>query len=415
MNAIPRLNSFASREFAATSHFTVYGALTGFMSGAFVGSLCGMAASMIGHYLFYLVILFPVVIGLAIGAVIGNSIEFTKLRDPVTSAGAAFVAAVFAAIAVHVTNFSFFQSELNLAPAEELEIARNISFYEENRQALNKGTADLLDLLKADPLYLKALQVESIADFLDYEATVGMELKSSKTGAGRKGVNLGYVGTCIYWLAEIGIMAYVAIPLVWRRAKRPFCEQCDQWHSATKLGMCQGKGKNVADLFRRGRQHEISTIADERNLTSFHMMRCPGCGSPGSPILQINRISVANGVMKDHPLAHFCLNDEQAAQVTAWLESESQQNVNPASSFPETTRQPGSNPKSPSRMDSPANDEVTRYMQELLARQSARGDGATVDEQKLMNEVRELANDASMASAHSTQGEPSGLRNPATR
>ena len=403
MNAITRLNSFTSREFAASNHFTVYGAMTGFMSGAFVGSLCGIAAAMIGHYLFYLVLLFPVVIGLAIGAVIGKSIEYTKLRDPVTSAGAAFVAAVFAAIAVHVTNFSFFQSELALAPAEELEIARNISYYEENRQALNRGTADLLDLMKADPLYLKALQVESIADFLDYEATVGMELKSSKTGAGRKGVNLGYVGTCIYWLAEIGIMAYVAIPLVWRRAKRPFCEQCDQWHSATNLGMCLGKGKDVADLFRRGRQHEISTIADERNMTSFHMMRCPGCGSPGSPILQINRTSVVNGVMKEHPLAHFCLNEEQAAQVMVWLVSRNEAQA-PAAT-PHAAVKPGSTVSGANlrnQSQGQANDEVARYMADLLARQSSRRESDAHEEQKLNTGVRQLADEASRAASQSS-------------
>jgi hypothetical protein len=413
MSSAQTLTSFATREYTSDNRFTACGALTGFVSGALVGSLCGIAAAMIGHYLFYLVFLFPVVIGLAIGAAIGKSIDFTKLRDPVASAGAAFSAVVFAALAGHVTDYSFFQNELALAPARELEIARNVDYYEENRQALDAEGVLILDLIKSDPLYLKGLQVDSITDFLDYEATMGIELTSSKAGAGGKGINLGYTGTCLYWLAEIGIMISVAIPLVWRRAKRPFCEKCDQWHRSTNLGLCQGKGSVIADLFRNARQPEITAIADEKNATSFHLLRCPGCGSANSPVLQINRISVVNGTMHDHPLAYFCINDEQAAQITSWLDGNNPSQPTPVVSV--TTRQPATSPARPSQTSASGDDEVSRYMAELLARQSAKSESVSYHEQQVMSDVRKLADEAGQAASQAQAGTPSNQGNQATR
>lgn len=404
MSTIQTLTSFATREYVPDHRFTVYGALTGLVSGALVGSLCGIAAAMIGHYLFYLVFLFPVIIGLAIGASIGKSIDFTKLRDPVTSALGAIAAAVFAALAGHVTDYSFFQNELALAPAREVEIARNINYYEENRQALNAESVLILDLIKSDPLYVKGLQVDSIMKFLDYQATAGIELTSTKAGAGGKGINLGYTGTCIYWLAEVGIMISVAVPLVWRRAKRPFCEKCEQWHSATKLGLCQGKGSVVADLFRKARQPEISAIADEKNATSFHLLRCPGCGSADSPIVQINRISVVNGTMHDHPLAYFDITDDQAAQITGWLEALNPSQSDPAS--PATSCQPATGHSQTSQATASRDDEVSRYMAELLARQTSRGESGTRCEQKLNTEVQKLVDEAGRAATDSSAESP---------
>src|SRR5262249_30769619 len=61
-----------------------------------------------------------------------------------------------------------------------------------------------------------------------------------------------YVGSYIYWLVELAIMAGIALGVTASHAARPFCALCGRWKEAKQLGVIKLAGPTGLELFRSG-------------------------------------------------------------------------------------------------------------------------------------------------------------------
>src|SRR5262249_8509816 len=141
----------------------------------------------------FLVIVFPLLIGLGEGGACLVGIRVGKLRHPALACVLGIFGGILTMFFVHFFFFLFF------------------------RNAIAPGTA--------------------FARFLNDLASVGVTI--SRTTGGGSGMNLGYVGTWIYWIVEVLIVAGVSGAFCWIWARRPFCTRCNTWKTSRVLGTVQ--------------------------------------------------------------------------------------------------------------------------------------------------------------------------------
>ena len=90
---------------------------------------------------------------------------------------------------------------------------------------------------------------------------VGVTISSTRGGGNDKGMTLGYAGSYIYWLIELGLMAGFAAAIPAVRAGQPFCARCDGWKTQHKLGVLFLGRDAARDYLESG---ELWRLADPR-------------------------------------------------------------------------------------------------------------------------------------------------------
>ncbi|HMP17208.1 MAG TPA: hypothetical protein PKD72_09315, partial [Gemmatales bacterium] len=96
----------------------------------------------------------------------------------------------------------------------------------QNMQA--QGPIDWRQVPKAEREHMRRFaQVTNFMEYLDARAHEGVELK--RGGGQGKGFNLGYVGTYLYWHAEIGLVAGLIIAMTRKPTRDPFCTITQAW------------------------------------------------------------------------------------------------------------------------------------------------------------------------------------------
>jgi hypothetical protein len=263
----------------------------------------GWVVSFIGRW-FYLILLFPLMIGGIVGVVGMGAIRLGKVRSPWMAGVAGFLAGCVAMLSMHYFDYLTFRAtvEADIPARERAEI-----------EALRP--ADLAKLAPDERARRKeeqrALRVKSFPAYMDYQATNGVTINRVGHG-GDRGINLGYIGSCIYWGVEVLIVAGLAFIIMQGAAARPFCPECNEWKQARKLGTLTFRAGDAggAQLLAALGSGEVARLVDYSPSAGegpLHLTAavCPKCGGGGPVDVKLqHRYKTAKNEEKTQDLLH---------------------------------------------------------------------------------------------------------------
>ena len=217
------MSRFSPEDYKAEGGFTLLGVpvLLAALCAAAVG--LGWLASFIGQW-FYLIAVFPIGIGVGlagVGLLVG---QLVKMRNPLIAGLFGMIGSAVALVAMH---------------------------YFDYQRVIAEGPVP---------------GVDSLLNYLHASATVGVTINGGHGGKG--GINLGYIGSWIYWGAELVLVALMATFGMVAAAAEPFCSACNSWKKERKLGQLNPREGDVAALLREGeierlKNHDPSPIQGE--------------------------------------------------------------------------------------------------------------------------------------------------------
>lgn len=221
--------------------------------------LVGYVVSFIAQW-FYLVVLFPFFIGAMLGGVGMFFIKVGKLRNPLLAGIAAGLSGVMAMGTMHFADYQRFLDNVHqkIAIVDRGELEKRISF----------------------------------ARYIDFMATEGVTI--SRTGHNDKGMNLGYVGSYIYWLVEMAIVAGVAWAMMRKAAAAPFCVDCNSWKNERPLAMVTVPTEDMAvRAIQEGDVVSLMQCAGPVQPVGLLLKTavCPHCGAEGEVDVALERVT----------------------------------------------------------------------------------------------------------------------------
>jgi hypothetical protein len=208
-------------------------------AAAVVGLLFGLL-----HGVFYLVFLFPVFMGGAVGLIGAALARPGKLRNPGVAAGIGVVGGVAVMAFMHLV--------------EAWRVGLGFDLFE----------------------------------YLDLYARVGVTI--GKPGQSGSGMNLGYVGSWIYWGVETAISACVGAVAMQAWLGRPYCPDCDAWKRPVPLGMIDVPTPQAVAAVVEG---DAAALLPRRGPETKQGLRltahvCPTCEGTGDVEITLTEVGV---------------------------------------------------------------------------------------------------------------------------
>lgn len=264
------------RRFKADGGFTLAGVLMLTALSVVAATLLGAVAHFAGRF-FYLIALFPIAMGLGVGAACGLAVRRGKMRNWLVVVPLAALAAVAAGLTMHYCDYAYFMSQKDYDP----EIDNVVDHFEEYKATYNQQPANIqqfVNHINQNPNDLAFFRARSLPSYLHYMATEGVTL----TKAGRsKGVNLGYVGSFIYWGVELLIIAGMAVVISKAATCEPYCLQCDRWKESRTVGSLDISAETALATLESGDLtglHGLGTHHEDGPLL-LSIWVCPNCGA----------------------------------------------------------------------------------------------------------------------------------------
>lgn len=202
------MNTYQPEKHCSDGGFRLIGLPLLFGSLFVAAAGLGWLASFIGQW-FYLIFLFPFGIAVSlviVGAKIG---QWTHLRNGVIAG----VAGTFAGV-VSITSMHYFDS---------------VRFFD---------NPDVKQVFAALP---PEMRPDTFPQYMDMMATQGVSI-----GRGGGGLNLGYVGSWIYWGVEMLLVTGMTFFALIGGAQEPYCSSCERWKVYRLLGTLQEKRGGLA-------------------------------------------------------------------------------------------------------------------------------------------------------------------------
>jgi hypothetical protein len=222
----------------------------------------GYAVSWVRQW-FYIILLFPFLIGVVLGVVGAIGIYLGNIRNLPLATFAGLFGGCLAILSVHYFDYERFLAK----PVQE------------KADPAKKG---LVRVVQANP------RDATFFDYLDQRARKGIPVHFR-----RLHFNLGYVGSYIYWIVEVLIVAILVVAIMRGCAADPFCAQCQSWKEKRTLGTLTMAPETAVHIFTEG---EVVRLADhdfphgegQINITAWV---CKDCG-PGAPVdLKVDQVT----------------------------------------------------------------------------------------------------------------------------
>ena len=265
------------------------GLVTLAMTASVAAIVIGLLAGFISQW-FYLIILFPILMGGAIGAAGSFGVKKGKVRMPLVCGGAGFLAGCLAVLAMHYYEYHSFETAMQQVPDGVRMVAKNFDKFQASRDELPPEIKQLVEEIGKDPETRQALAISGFMEHVDFKAKQGVTL--SKAGQGGKGLNLGYIGSYIYWFAELILIAFVSYSVTHSAATQPFCVECENWKNAERLGRFSSTSEAARAALESGNLAEFAAgIGDGGDLYPT-VFRCSKCLSHAPIELQLTRVTV---------------------------------------------------------------------------------------------------------------------------
>ena len=224
------------------------------------GLILGLIVSVVAQAI-YLVVIFPVLMGLAVGAVGAALVKYGKVRGPVAVATASMLAAAFTMLGLH------------------------IGVYVRWLHEMDKQVPGIMARGLTDPMIF--------ARFTDRRAVEGVTIGHG--GRGGNGMNLGYVGSYVYWLAEAGFVGFIAFGLMRTAAQRPLCDLCQGWKKEHTVGcLPDGPTDVVAGTLLEGHLLTLLQHTEQSGRTGLILKAatCADCGPRSTVDVALVQVSL---------------------------------------------------------------------------------------------------------------------------
>jgi hypothetical protein len=156
--------------------------------------------------------------GLASGFVIHSVVTSQKIRSPFVVIVAGLFATAIVYGSMHTADYFKFRSVLS----EEIQ---NQVIAEYGQEAEKAEVQAFIDYI-----LVEETGVPGFVGYIFLSAKEGVSISSVGPGSmgDDSGINLGAF-TWVYWLVEIGIIAWASIDTGYKKTKELFCEHCDAW------------------------------------------------------------------------------------------------------------------------------------------------------------------------------------------
>lgn len=267
---------------------------------AITGAVLGYAVHWIARYV-YLIVIFPVLIGVAMGAIGGRMVTLGRIRNAWLAGFAGFVGGVLAMFMSHYFDQQQFRREVLRTDvlSQLMELTPD-----KRAQVLVLLPPGVRAQAERD---LRA--ADSVLGYLDREAYYGVRIGDvgGTSEVGTRPLNLGYVGSYLYWIIETLIVAIITYFMVLEPTKVPYCVNCERWKSGNVLGFFTDPPGDVAaavesgDLARIQRSNPTQDITDLR--LSAHA--CDTCMEAGDADLKLEFFTIdEHGQSKAKIVAH---------------------------------------------------------------------------------------------------------------
>jgi lysine biosynthesis protein LysW len=243
-----KLPRFETEPYQVTGGVNLVGACILFSFTIPAALLCGFLLSFIGQW-FYLILLFPGAAALGVVALGFVGVQTGKVHSPLTAGLIGALAGIATMLAMHYFDYLRF-----------------------------------LGLLQAQA---PGFPAPGLFGFIDARAQAGVVLAGK---GGGQGMNLGYVGSYIYFAVELLFVVAICGAAIYGFARAPFCTACNSWKKERTLGgftlPVRGKAPETCDAakaaFSKGDVTMLINEDPEREgehvsfvLTAFE---CPNCG-----------------------------------------------------------------------------------------------------------------------------------------
>ncbi|MBK9924617.1 MAG: hypothetical protein IPP66_04920 [Anaerolineales bacterium] len=242
--------------------------LLGSVLGA--GIVIGGLASLISRFI-YLILLFPIFMGFASGIVIKSVVVSQKIRSKFVVVIAGLIAAVIVYGSMHYFDYIHFRSTL----AKEIQTE---AIAEYGEPAPKDKVQAFIDYLLTEETGLSGF-----VGFILLEAKNGVSISHVGVGSSGSDLNLGAF-TWVYWLVEMGIIAYGSIESAYKATQDLFCENCGTWVAqGDHIGGIQFESVNQAVEFIKSRDF-IGLLGVLKNNTvipsiEFYTRTCKTCST----------------------------------------------------------------------------------------------------------------------------------------
>lgn len=207
--ALARDVSFAVTPYRPEGGFSPLGLVLLLVGLSIAGILLGVATYFVSK-LIYLILVFPLFIGIGLGAVGAFLVKAGKVRTPWLAGVAGLLAGILAMTTQHYLTYRSFMAEID--PVRQ-EIKDNLNQIPPAERAQIQ----------------RIIAVDSFPSFIDYQAHEGVSINRARGGNNDKGINLGYIGTYIYWGIETLIVAGIVLVATRKTALEPFCSVTNEW------------------------------------------------------------------------------------------------------------------------------------------------------------------------------------------
>lgn len=218
------------RPYRADGGYEITGLTISLVGGMVAAAVAGFLAHLISQWV-YLILIFPVAIGFGVGFVGARAAKWFRVRSPWAAGLAGLLAGVSAMLCMHYFDYQASRSQVaELSPEVQalyqLPPDQFKEFVNNNVEAKEQESANAEYAL---------YHAESLSAYMDAQARQGVELKRVG-GSDSGGMNLGYVGSFIYWIVEVLMVALVSAGVMKVQAAEPYCRRCGAWKRQQKLG-----------------------------------------------------------------------------------------------------------------------------------------------------------------------------------
>ena len=335
MDASAQADVFSVKKYKPDTGFEPAGLAALLLALAVAGAVLGFIANYVSQW-FYLILVFPAGIGLALGFVGGFVVTKTKTRNPMLCALAGLLGGIFAMTAMHYASYMDFKNQMS-DPAIEDEAAEIAVFANMSESQREKALTEM-EATEEDREYVETaisayLALDSFPAFMNFAATQGVSIGRATSSGG--GANIGFVGSYIYWILEMLLVAGIVLFAVRNEASQPFCKKCHEWKEPVVLGTLQGTADQGKAVVASGNIAEMRGLSptpewlDEGTRVTLHA--CARCQASETAVVYASQISLDNkGNQNEKNLAKIAYPGEAAEALRqTFAEAESLGTVDP--------------------------------------------------------------------------------------
>lgn len=303
------------KKYSPEGGFDEVGAIVLLTAMLVTAAAMGYVAHFIAQWV-YLIIAFPVAIGLAVGAVGGVVAKWGKVRSPGLGGACGLACGIAAMLCMHYFDYYSFRCVVNEHVSEQRQQQLSLPEDKFERVIAGEDAPGRASQRLARAMWL----ADTFPKYMDFEATQGVEIKRTHSANGGGGINLGYVGSYIYWLVEMGVVCLMSWALLKNATSQPFCRKCQQWRKGSVIGYVNSDAEKAVGYLTTGDLAGLAPLVSKHksSATSVTAYACPKCGQQGEVDLKVERIvEVKKGKTEKKELAFVTYPPQSLPQIEA--------------------------------------------------------------------------------------------------